>query len=230
MLKNLLFIVSILIMVATPAFGAILRIDPNDDTVIWVGMTDTNFDASSGYGRLFIQNDSRGHGLLEFDIPAGVNPGDISLHLYGGFDYGTGPTGTQTQGLMFGLHDFDETVETWNTASWLPGDINNSVAAKYVMDFDNDPWQEVVFPIPEVATLYPSGGRVTFWLNGDSAANPNARKWSVFEDKEDSVYLATGTSYVPGPGYGPYIEIIPEPSAVMLLLLGAVPMLRRRRA
>lgn len=220
MKQTIVLMVGVMVMVASPALGE--RIDPNDDTFLFGGgASNTNFDDA----RLSIRNPTKALILLEFDIPAGTAAGDIFLHIWGGPDPDTTFNGTQTIGTKAGLYDFDETLETWNTAGWLGGAVTTPVDGNIIISA-GEAWQWRTIPLADVinAGLHGQATPVTFWLNGDLPGSGD-QKWSVFEDREGSAFDRHGTDYVPGAGYGPWIYIVPEPSSVTLLALGALPLL-----
>jgi len=223
MLKNLLFIVSILIMVATPAFG--LTILPNDDCFLYGGQPNTNKNAS----RLAIQKNGLALSILEFDIPAGTAAGDISFEVFGGVDpagAGWSPTQTMPITIQVGLYDFDETTVTWNNAGWLGGSMVTAVSLPQTIVATDTVFKWWTFPMADAINAGLAGQRVVIWM--DCVNNTGGNPWAVFEDKEGSAGSQHGAGFG-GLGFEPHLEIIPEPSAALLLLLG-VPMLRRRRA
>jgi len=223
-MRKLLFTSIIVAMAVSPALG--VRIDPNDEVLLFSGASNTNLDDS----RLALYNNTKALTLMEFDIPAGVAPGDTFLHIFGGVDpagAGWAPGDTQVMSLKAGPWDFDETVETWNSASWLGGAITTPVSTTLTVTSADTTFKWWTFPLAEVINAGLAGQRVTFWLNAGSGIGGS--QWTVFEDREGSAFAQHGPGFG-GPGFGPWIEIVPEPSTVLFLMLGVVPMLRRRRA
>jgi len=230
-----------------PAFGNIIIPNTGDVTLKSNSSTNKglNWNArvphDDNYGRLAIRYASTGGvAILQFDIPADAPANDTYLHIFGGNDLQDSTPGSVGINIRGYVHGFDETTATWNNtfSGWMATGGPGGTPFPYheeetVIALNNDiPWTWHTVPL---APFINAGivGEVTLRLQAKSGSSTN---WAVFEDKEGSCYQRhvvnagmTGTGLLPGAAQGAYIEIVPEPSAIALLMLGVVPMLRRRR-
>jgi hypothetical protein len=220
MQKVILVSVCAVLLAASSASG--LRIDPNDDLFLWVGAGNTNFDAS----RLAVTAPTKALTILEFDIPADAPAADTFLHIFGGVDPDLPWPSPSSMSISAKVtpYDFDETTETWNGAGWMGSVPWTGVGSPVTILNTDTTFQWWTWPLADAINAGMAGQRVVFWLNADSGP---INRWSVFEDKEGSALATHGPGFG-GPGFGPWVEVIPEPNTLLLLILAGVPLLGRR--
>lgn len=210
----------------TSASAAI--ISPNDDTYIDQQNANTIRDnpgtglLSTGGMLMKNQTGQQRIGLIEFTLPnVDVTAATINVHYFRSWTAGT----AWTMQISGKVASFDETTMTWNTASGITGGTT-SIGPVQNMPGGNS-GQDVVPAIwysVDMTSFFNTnkGQTVTLVLRSTSATN-NGNAGGTVEDREGS---RTGNA-----ANGPYVSYtaVPEPTT-MLLLIGALPMLRRRRA
>lgn len=209
---------------AGSASGAIIY--ANDDTYLDQQNGNTNRD-NPGTGLLstagILMKNQTGQqriGLMEFTLPnTAVTGATINVYYFRSWSAGV----AWTMQISGKAASFDETTITWNNASGITGGttnigpVQNMPGGNSGQDVVPGLWYSVDMTSFFNANL---GQTVTLVLRSTSSTSSGTAGGTV-EDREAS---RTGNT-----ANVPYISYVPEPASA-LLLLGALPLIRRRRA
>ncbi len=232
----------VLLSGAGQSYGLI--ISPNDDTFINEQAKDAVQDAPTlAAAGIFMKNQSgfRRAGFMEYTIP-NVTATSATFNATYFRSQTAGSTGAWTFRLAGSTTaaSFDETLVTWNNAN-AAGGINS---ATYVYNQTGIVGGDVALgggnsgtdgkdvtpnvPVSVDITAYfnaHQGQTIVFKMTSISSSSSTTAGGS-FQDRELSRSM-TGTGAIPA---GPFIEYVPEPASLTLLVLGSAWVLRRRAA